>query len=74
MRGRKQRSRPESTGSLPETSAIANRCVKVCMSYGSIADEATESTTRWSGEFVYCFSAGATNESSPVTLNGRCNF
>ena len=36
MPGHRRRSRAESTGSPPETSEIANRCAKVCMSYGSI--------------------------------------
>ena len=36
----------ESTGSPPETSEIANRCAKDCMSYGSIGGQATGFITR----------------------------
>src|SRR5260221_8699806 len=70
MRGYKRRSRAESTGSLPETSEIANRCAKDCMSYGSIGGQAIGSITRCSREFMYCFFAAGVKEKNRRASSG----
>src|SRR5438876_12170964 len=69
----KRRSPAESTGSLLETSAIANRFDTACTNYESIWGRATESITRCSGEPAYCFCAEAIKGDSRGTLYERCS-
>src|SRR5437879_13425458 len=73
MPAHRRRLQPESTGLPPGTLATVSPYDRVCANCGSIGDRAIECITQcWAGN-VYYFSAVATNESSPHTLNVRCN-